>query len=40
MPRPTAPFTPAAGRLWPPRRVWITLASLATATLLVRAGLL
>jgi outer membrane protein assembly factor BamB len=26
--------------LWPPRRVWITLASLATATVLVRLGLL
>ena len=26
--------------LWPPRRVWITLASLATAALLVRAGFL
>ena len=25
---------------WPPRRVWITLASLATAAVLVRAGLL
>ena len=40
MPRPTAPSTPAAGPLWPPRRVWITLASLAAASLLVRAGLL
>ena len=32
-----------AGRprpLWPPRRVWITLASLAAATLMVRANLL
>jgi len=30
----------AAGRagLWPPRRVWIALASLATATAMVRAG--
>jgi outer membrane protein assembly factor BamB len=26
--------------LWPPRRVWITLASLATAAVLVRAGFL
>lgn len=31
---------PAAGTRWPPRRVFITLASLATALVLVRAGLL
>jgi outer membrane protein assembly factor BamB len=31
---------PVARPLWPSRRVWITLASLATATVLVRLGLL
>lgn len=31
---------PGPRPLWPPRRVWITLASLATATALVRLGLL
>ena len=36
MTRPTALLPP----LWPPRRVWITLASLATAIAMVRAGLL
>jgi outer membrane protein assembly factor BamB len=34
--RPTALFPP----LWPPRRVWITLASLAAAAALVQAGFL
>ena len=32
--------SPAARPLWPPRRVWVSVASLLTATLLVRAGLL
>ena len=31
---------PATRRLWPPRRVFITLASLAAAVVLVRSGLL
>ena len=35
---PAAAGTPRP--LWPPRRVWITLASLAAATLMVRANLL
>ncbi len=38
-PRTRAATTPTRP-LWPPRRVLVTLASLATATLLVRAGLL
>ncbi len=40
MPSPAVPPASATRPLWPPRRIWITLASLATATLLVRAGLL
>ncbi len=40
MPRPIVPSASDQRPLWPPRRVWITLASLATATLLVRVGLL
>ena len=37
---PSVPATASARRLWPPRQIFITLASLATAILLVRAGLL
>jgi outer membrane protein assembly factor BamB len=38
-PKPLAPV-PSPRPLWPPRRVWVSVASLLTATLLVRAGLL
>ncbi|NBW97112.1 MAG: hypothetical protein EBR28_10365 [Planctomycetia bacterium] len=40
LPSRTRAATGPARPLWPPRRVLVTLASLATATLLVRAGLL
>ncbi len=40
MPRSPAPPHATPRPLWPPRRVWITLSSLATAAVLVRAGLL
>lgn len=40
MPRSTVVSQPPRRPLWPPRRVWITLASLAAATFLVRIGLL
>jgi len=40
MPRLPVPSPAAPRPHWPPRRVWITLASLAAATALVRAGLL
>jgi len=40
MPRSAVPLPPARRPLWPPRRIWITLSSLATAAVLVRAGLL
>jgi len=40
MPRSPVPATSAPRPLRPPRRVWITLASLAAAAMLVQAGLL
>jgi outer membrane protein assembly factor BamB len=42
MPRPRSSreIVPAPRPLWPPRRVWVSLASLLTAVVLVRSGLL
>ena len=42
MPRQPKPLAsvPPTRPLWPPRRVWVSVASLLAATLLVRAGLL